>query len=73
MCATSGVGNRGIDSNKIGVVCRLDMPENIIDLYQEKGYAGCYANVLPTENQDLLYFTIEIFFTSSKGLWVHKR
>ena len=39
MCATSGVGNVGIDLPQIGVVYRLGMPENFTDLYQEKGHA----------------------------------
>ena len=30
-----------IDSNKIRVVYRLGMPENIIDLYQEKEHTLC--------------------------------
>ena len=61
MCATSGVGNVGIDSNKIGVVYRLGMPDNITDLYQEKGSAGHYLNALPSENRYLLCFLIEDF------------
>ena len=59
LCATSGVGNAGIDSHQIGVVYRLGMPDNITDLYQEKGRAGRYNNALPSENRYLLCFAIE--------------
>ena len=59
MCATSGVGNAGIVSSKIGVVYRFGMPESISDLLQEKGRAGRYANALPAENQYVLCFSIE--------------
>ena len=40
MCVTSGVGNAGIDSSKIGVVYRFGMPESVSDLFQEKGRAS---------------------------------
>ena len=59
MCATSGVGNAGIDSSKIGIAYRLDMPETVSDLFQEKGWAGQYANALPSENRYILSFSIE--------------
>ena len=59
MCATSSVGIAGIDSHQIGVVYRLGMPDNIRDLYQEKGHAGQYNNALPTDNCYLHCFAIE--------------
>ena len=37
MCATSGVGNAGIDSSKISVVFRLGMPESISDNWNSCG------------------------------------
>ena len=40
LCATSGMGNAGIDSSRIGVVYCLGMPESVQDLYQEKVQAG---------------------------------
>jgi superfamily II DNA helicase RecQ len=40
LCATSGVGNAGIDSLDIRAVFRLDFPPSIIDVCQEKGRAG---------------------------------
>ena len=57
MCATSGVGNAGIDSSRIGVV--YQMPESVQDLYQEKGQAGQYHDSLPIDNTYLLCFSIE--------------
>ena len=59
MCATSGVGNAGIDSSKIGVVYRFGMPETVSDLFQEKGRAGRYHNALAAENRYILCFAIE--------------
>ena len=59
MCATSGVGNAGIDSSRIGVVYRLGMPKSILDLYQEKGRAGRYQDSLAMDNSYLLCFSIE--------------
>ena len=40
LCATSGVGNVGIDSPDIRGVFRLEFPPSIMDLVQEKGRAG---------------------------------
>ena len=59
MCATSSVGNAGIDSSRIGVVYRLGMPESVLDLCQEKGPAGRYPNSLFVDNKYLLCFSIE--------------
>ena len=60
MCATSSVGNTGIDSSRIGVVYCLGMPESRLDLYQEKGRAGCYHNSLPVDNRYLLCFNLHV-------------
>ena len=40
LCATSGVGNVGIDSPDIRAVFRLEFPPSLMDLSQEKGRAG---------------------------------
>ena len=40
LCATSGVGNAGIDCPDVRAVYRIDFPPSIIDLAQEKGRAG---------------------------------
>ena len=40
LCATSGVGNAGIDSKQVRLVVRLDFPRSIVDICQEKGRAG---------------------------------
>ena len=59
LCATSGVGNAGIDSSKIGIIYRLGMPESVCDFFQEKGRASWYPNALASENRYLVCFTIE--------------
>ena len=40
LCATSGVGNAGIDCPDVRAVYRIDFPPSILDLAQEKGRAG---------------------------------
>jgi Superfamily II DNA helicase len=40
LCATSGVGNAGIDCKYIKAVYRVGFPPSILDLAQEKGRAG---------------------------------
>lgn len=40
LCATSGVGNAGIDCKHIKAVYRVGFPPSILDLAQEKGRAG---------------------------------
>ena len=40
LCATSGVGNAGIDSPNIRAVYRIDFPPSILDMVQERGRAG---------------------------------
>ena len=40
LCATSGVGNAGIDSPDIRSVYRIDFPPSILDMVQERGRAG---------------------------------
>ena len=40
LCATSGVGNAGIDSPDIRAVYRIDFPPSILDMVQERGRAG---------------------------------
>ena len=37
LCATSGVGNAGIDSPDIRAVYRIDFPPSILDMVQERG------------------------------------
>ena len=59
MCATSGVGNAGIDSHGIGYVIRLGMPESIFDIYQEKGRAGIYLNANAMDYKYVLCFLLE--------------
>lgn len=40
LCATSGVGNAGIDCKETRAVFRIDFPPSIADLSQERGRAG---------------------------------
>jgi superfamily II DNA helicase RecQ len=40
LCATSGVGNAGIDCRHIKTVYHVGFPPSILDLAQEKGHAG---------------------------------
>jgi len=40
LCATSGVGNAGIDCPDVRSVYRIDFPPSLLDIIQEKGRAG---------------------------------
>ena len=74
LCATSGVGNAGIDSSKIGIVDRLGKPESVSDFFQEMEHASRYPNALASENKYVLCFTIEdLIYYFSKGLWIQKK
>ena len=44
LCATSGVGNAGIDSPDVRSVYRIDFPPSLLDVIQEKGRAGRRAD-----------------------------
>ena len=47
LCATSGVGNAGIDCSDVRAVYRIDFPPSIGDLSQECGRAGRREDVTP--------------------------
>ena len=61
LCATSGVGNAGIDSPDIRAVFRLDFPPSIIDVCQEKGRAGRRPNALQSDYIYYIAFSLESF------------
>jgi superfamily II DNA helicase RecQ len=62
LCATSGVGNAGIDSPDIRAVFRLDFPPSIIDVVcQEKGRAGRRANALCDDYIYYIAFSLKSF------------
>ena len=47
LCATSGVGNAGIDCPDVRAVYRIDFPPSIADLSQECGRAGRRNDATP--------------------------
>ena len=59
LCATSGVGNVGIDSPDIRAVFRLEFPPSLMDLSQEKGRAGRRLVPDPENFSYNLFFSIE--------------
>ena len=61
LCATSGVANVGIDSDKVRAVYRMDFPPSIIDFVQECGRAGRVAEPSPQTNFYTVYYSIESF------------
>jgi superfamily II DNA helicase RecQ len=67
LCATSGVGNAGIDSPDIRAVYRIDFPPSILDLSQEKGRAG--RNVSATADNYVYNLCISI----ESFMYVYKR
>ena len=61
LCATSGVGNAGIDSQDVRAVYRVDFPPSIIDVCQEKGRAGRRPSALQQDYSYILLFSLESF------------
>jgi hypothetical protein len=68
LCATSGVGNAGIDSPDIRSVYRMDFPPSIIDICQEKGRAGRRPGALPTDYNYTICFSLESFLLLFKRI-----
>ena len=67
MCATSGVGNVGIDSPNIRSVFRLEMPPSLIDFVQESGRAG------RVQTPDPLNFSYHVHFSIENFLYLYER
>ncbi len=67
LCATSGVGNAGLDSQNIKAVYRIDFPPSILDIAQERGRAGRRHNASPDVYSYNVCFSLESF------LYVFKR
>jgi len=61
LCATSGVGNVGIDSPNIRKVFRLEFPPSALDFVQEIGRAGRVLPPNPAIYAYHLFFSIESF------------
>ena len=65
LCATSGVGNVGIDSPDIREVFRLEFPPSLLDIVQESGRAGRLAIPDPANFKYTLYFSLH--FSDARG------
>ena len=61
LCATSGVGNAGIDSPDIRAVYRIDFPPSVLDFVQEKGRAGRRPGALPKDFSYHVCISLESF------------
>ena len=61
LCATSGVGNAGIDCPDVRAVYRIDFPPSILDIAQEKGRAGRRADATPENFHYFLSYSLESF------------
>ena len=60
LCATSGVGNAGIDCRDVRAVYRIDFPPLIADLSQECGRVGRREDAMP----DNFVYQVAICFES---------
>ena len=67
LCATSGVGNVGLDSREIRSVYRLEFPPSVIDFVQECGRAG---RVNPP---DPLNFSYHVNYSLESFLYLYER
>ena len=61
LCATSGVGNVGIDSREIRSVYRLEFPPSLLDVVQEMGRAGRVAVPNPLLYGYTVFYSMESF------------
>jgi len=61
LCATSGVGNAGIDSAEVRSVSRIDFPPKVTDICQEKGRAGRNNTATSEFYSYDLFYSLESF------------
>jgi len=61
LCATSGVGNAGIDAPDIRAVYRIEFPPSILDMCQELGRAGRNPQATSLDYVYKVYISIESF------------
>jgi superfamily II DNA helicase RecQ len=61
LCATSGVGNAGIDCPDVRAVYRIDFPPSILDLAQEKGRAGRTPGASPDDFHYIICYSLETY------------
>ena len=61
LCATSGVGNAGIDYLDVRAVYRIVFPPSIIDLAQEKGRAGRRPGSSSTDYHYIVCYSLETY------------
>ena len=61
LCATSGVGNVGIDSKYIRSVFRLEIPPSVLDMVQEMGRAGRVTEPDPLNYSYTVLFSLDSF------------
>ena len=67
LCATSGVGNAGIDCKDVRAVYRVDFPPSIADLSQECGRAGRRDDATPD------HFVYQVAICLESFLHIFKR
>ena len=61
LCATSSVGNAGIDSPDVRAVYRIDFPPSVLDFVQEKGRAGRRPGALAQDYSYHVCISLESF------------
>ena len=61
LCATSGVGNAGIDCSEIRAVYRVDFPPSISDITQERVRAGRGDDATPDDYMYQVAISLESF------------
>jgi len=61
LCATSGVGNAGIESPDVHSVYRVDFPPSILDIAQEKGRAGRRPGASSNDFHYVVCYSLETY------------
>ena len=60
-CATSGVGNAGIDPPNVCVVCCIDISPSLLDTTKNKGGARRLEEASPNDNKYIMCFSFETY------------
>ena len=72
LCATSGVGNAGIDCSDVRAVYRIEFPPSILDLVQEKGRAGRRPGATAENYHYIMCYSLETFLYVFKRIYQPK-
>ena len=59
LCATSGVGNAGINCRDVRIVYCMDFPPSLLDIAQEKGRAGRRPDAVANDYHYIMCYSLD--------------